>query len=686
MHHKPTNQSKVDFSHQSSAMAMTYSIAASLLLSALIGRDGGGSGTLSVVSAFTPPALRHPAVMHSQALYESKYSPNIIKTSSSESTTPAASKQKKKVDFNPSLNPTDIDAGNTPPNLFAILRNLSELKSGSDLRGTFVPHSNSGGTIANISHLVRNLKESTGAIALTPFASHCFGAAFARWLVENTTHQEENSGSAGNNKHGLTICIGRDPRLHGERLADAFARGAESVDGVTGPVRVVYTGLASTPSMYEFVRADKCDAAVMISASHLPEDKNGIKLFSKDGGLTKSNIDELIVLAQEEARHWYDIMGILPPSSGNAGVLCSEMVNFMPYYEQTLKKAIIREVGESSSSTISKPLSNLNIIVNPGNGAGCFFRDLLKDLGANVVGSMHLTPDGTFPLSFGVPNPEKKDMVEETTRACEANNADIGVMFDTDADRAGFVLPRIIDKDGAKSNYEPLNKNRLIALLSVIFSTTSPGCTIVTDSTTSEGLSTFLEDKLGLHHYRFLRGYANVIGKAKELSESGEANAEVAIETSGHCAMAENGYVDDGTYTAVKIIGLLARTAAAGEGSLLDLISDLDEMPYEEEFRLNAVDGSLETTTSIFKQLSQALEEKCNSVDDWSLDNLNQEGVRVRLSSGGFFMIRQSLHDPVISMQVESISQEVANEKVLTPLLSLVSKHGSSLDYSAMEK
>ena len=48
----------------------------------------------------------------------------------------------------------------------------------------------------------------------------------------------------------LIICIGRDPRPHGERLADAFARGAESVEGV----RVVYTGLASTPSMYEFCR------------------------------------------------------------------------------------------------------------------------------------------------------------------------------------------------------------------------------------------------------------------------------------------------------------------------------------------------------------------------------------------------------------------------------------------------
>ena len=53
---------------------------------------------------------------------------------------------------------------------------------------------------------------------------------------------------------------------------------------------------------------------------------------------------------------------------------------------------------------------------------------------------------------------------------------------------------------------------------------------------------------MGLKHFRHLRGYANVIGKAEELTESGKANAEVAIETSGHCAMQENGYVDDGMY------------------------------------------------------------------------------------------------------------------------------------------
>ena len=125
-------------------------------------------------------------------------------------------------------------------------------------------------------------------------------------------------------------------------------------------------------------------------------------------------------------------------------------------------------------------------------------------------------------------------MVKRTIERCEEVNADIGIMLDTDADRCGFVVPH-------QGKYEPLNRNRLIALLSKIFSTTSPGCSIVTDSVTSEGLETFIENDLGLTHVRYLKGYANVISKARELTESGKAIAEMAIETSGHCAMRENG-------------------------------------------------------------------------------------------------------------------------------------------------
>ena len=155
--------------------------------------------------------------------------------------------------------PTEIDASNIPPNLQTILTSLEELKSGSDLRGTYSKHANSGGTIANISHLVKKVKELGNGVALTPFASHCFGVAFARWLLlqQDETTTTTITAAAEQHKHGnnaLTICIGRDPRKHGERLADAFARGAESVDGITRPVRVMYTGVTTTPSMYEFCR------------------------------------------------------------------------------------------------------------------------------------------------------------------------------------------------------------------------------------------------------------------------------------------------------------------------------------------------------------------------------------------------------------------------------------------------
>eukprot|EP00957_Ditylum_brightwellii_P039658 3000342-Ditylum_brightwellii.AAC.1 len=185
-------------------------------------------------------------------------------------------------------------------------------------------------------------------------------------------------------------------------------------------------------------------------------------------------------LAILEARGLHDT-GIIPPSSGPAAVMCSERVHFMKHYIQTLQDAIIRESSVEDDSSL--PLAGLRIVLNAGNGSGSFFNNLLQKLGADVSSSFNLNPDGTFP--DGVPNPENNKMIEKTLRACEECKADIGIMFDTDADRCGFVVPRTVTPTSS-SDYEALNKNRLIALLSVIFSNTSPGSTIVTDSTTSE--------------------------------------------------------------------------------------------------------------------------------------------------------------------------------------------------------
>lgn len=446
-------------------------------------------------------------------------------------------------------------------------------------------------------------------------------------------------------------------------------------------------------------RSGLCDAGVMVSASHLPADRNGFKFFGsrQGGGFTKARVQQLCQIATQHVSKWQDA-GFLPPSSGKDAVFCSEWVDFMPYYAATLKQAILREdkIYSKAPSASEKPLEGLRIVLNAGNGSGGFFQQVLEDLGADVSKSVHLEPDPSFPA--GVPNPEYAPMIDLTTRVCEVTNAHLGIMLDTDADRSGFVVPRTVSPDGQTcSDYEVLNRNRLIAVLSVIFAQTSPGCAVVTDSVTSEGLAKFLTQTLGLQHIRYLKGYANVIGKAKEVTERGLANAEMAIETSGHCAMKENGYLDDGTYTSVKVVSLLARIARESPGrSLLDLISELEELEHVREVRFKVMDGSLETTSLMFDFCALEIERMANinkNNDDatasWEVDTENLEGIRVRIGpSGGFFMLRKSLHDPIISLQVEASNKQEAQTVIIEPLLQHFRSEpqiSNTLDLSVLE-
>lgn len=240
------------------------------------------------------------------------------------------------------------------------------------------------------------------------------------------------------------------------------------------------------------------------------------------------------------------------------------------------------------------------------------------------------------------------------------------------------------------SGYEAINRNRLIALMGVIFARQSPGCTVVTCSVTSEGLSNFLRNDLGLNHVRHVKGYANVIHRAKSLSESGEANAEVAIETSGHCALKENDYLDDGTYTAVKTVGLLAREKAKNPNtSLLSLLEGMKEMSEVTEIRMSPVDGTLESTSLLFDYAALEIEARCSSIPGWSLDRENLEGIRLSSGSeGSFFMLRKSLHDPVLSLQVEASSKDSAKTTIVEPIIAIFESDPqiqSGLNFSSLK-
>ncbi len=126
----------------------------------------------------------------------------------------------------------------------------------------------------------------------------------------------------------------------------------------------------------------------------------------------------------------------------------------------------------------------------PGNGAGGFYADMLKALGARTDGSQVLEPDGNFPNHS--PNPENEVAMESIAAAVVKHHADLGVIFDADCDRAA-----IVDASGIE-----INRNRLIALISAILLQSNPGATIVTDSVTSSGLAAFIEKHGGVH-YRF---------------------------------------------------------------------------------------------------------------------------------------------------------------------------------------
>ncbi|VEU38174.1 unnamed protein product [Pseudo-nitzschia multistriata] len=408
----------------------------------------------------------------------------------------------------------------------------------------------------------------------------------------------------------------------------------------------------------------------------------------------------MLDIAQDHAHVWFN-MGVLPPT--NVGhVYCDEQVNWMECYQEKLKSALLKHVKMQSNN--EQPLQGLNIVLNAGNGSGGFFQKVLADLGANVDGSINIKPDPSFPR--GVPNPENKSMIQDTIEACETAHADIGILLDTDADRFGMVAPRVFSKiitsqEGKEvlfqpSGYEPVNKNRLIALIGVIYARQSPGCSIVTDSVTSNGLSKFLEEDLNLNHIRYLRGYANVIQKAKSVNSEMSANAEVAIETSGHCALRENDFLDDGTFTAIKVLGLLAQemkemeSSTPKKNSLLDLLSNLEELDEVIEFRLPGKDGSLESVLRLFDLIALDIETHCEEQSEWSIDHENLEGVRVGTGKdGGYFLLRKSLHDPVMCLQVEASSKKVAKQLITDPLLGLFRSEpqvAETLDLSALEQ
>ena len=445
---------------------------------------------------------------------------------------------------------------------------FKKLQNGSDIRGV---------ALEGIEGQPVNLTEE----AVTTIAK-----AFGAWLSKKT----------GKDAGQLKVAIGRDSRISGPALLAAAAKGL-----CTAGVSVTDCGLASTPAMFMTLVTDgfSFDGSIMITASHLPFNRNGMKFFVASGGLEKSDIAEILALAEAG--------DFLTPQTPGKMDAC----DFISVYA----KGLVEKIRAASGS--EKPLEGFHIVVDAGNGGGGFFVDkVLAPLGADASGSQFLEPDGSFPNH--IPNPEDKTAMESIRGAVLANHADLGIIFDTDVDRAGAV-----DKNGRE-----INRNRIIALISAILLHEHPGTAIVTDSITSSGLKTFIEEKGGIHH-RFKRGYKNVINEAIRLNREG-TDCQVAIETSGHGALKENYFLDDGAYLIAKILVQMARLKKEGK-TIDELIADLQEPLEAKEYRMKIL---AEDFKEYGNRLIEALKEYAAKQPGWQVEPNNYEGIRVKFAQG----------------------------------------------------
>ncbi|MGP6138957.1 MULTISPECIES: phosphomannomutase/phosphoglucomutase [unclassified Jeotgalibaca] len=438
-------------------------------------------------------------------------------------------------------------------------------------------------------------------VTLTVERTKKIGQAFITWLQKRVPGKE------------LTVAIGMDSRISGPDLKQALFEGMAHA-----AVTIIDCGMATTPAMFMATLYDdfRVDGAIMITASHLPFQYNGLKFFTATGGAEHEDIDEILELATESAFQ-----------AGNQAVIVEK--DLLTVYAEDL----VGKIREGIDAGF-KPLEGKHIVVDAGNGAGGFFVEkVLQPLGANTTGSQFLEPDGMFPNHES--NPDNKVAMQALKDAVLSNQADLGIIFDTDVDRSALV-----DSQG-----QALNRNNLIALISAVLLKEQPGATIVTNSATSQHVEDFIVG-LGGKQDRYLTGYRNVINRAIAL------DAALAIETSGHAALKENYYLDDGAYLVAKL--LMANT------DLPALIKDLKQPEETTEYRFVIVEEPIqENGLAVIDRFKAFLAEQA----DIQLIPDHLEGVRANFADG-WFILRMSLHEPLLVWTLES---DKAGE--ITPLV-----------------
>jgi phosphomannomutase len=397
---------------------------------------------------------------------------------------------------------------------------------------------------------------------------------------------------------GDAIVVGRDMRESSAEIFENFVRAINEMG-----VDVVDLGLCTTP-MLNFVVAHKnFKGGAMITASHNPANYNGIKLIgekavqlNKERGI--SQIKELVFKNGLK-------------SAENKGAISTEDIlgEYLNY--------ICSKIGEV------KPLK---LVVDCGNGvAGISASPAFERLGFDVE-KMYFEPDGTFPNHQ--PNPaEDKNLKDCENKVLEVG-ADLGIVFDGDGDRAFFV-----DKQGRTHN-----PGFLLAAIADQELKGKEGQKVYYDLRFSKGVVETIEKAGGI-------AVKTKVGNPFFKEQLIMGGGLMAAEYSGHFMYGEHYGLDDGLFSALKVISWMSKTGQTFSEFLA---------PYEAgRFVTGEINFEVEDPQKSIERLEDEFK-------DGKIDHL--DGVTIEYDDW-WVNLRASNTEPVVRLNIEANSEQLLNEK-----------------------
>jgi len=315
------------------------------------------------------------------------------------------------------------------------------------------------------------------------------------------------------------ILVGKDTRRSGYMIENALVSGLTAVG-----FDVIQIGPMPTPAVAFLTESMRCDAGIMISASHNPYYDNGIKFFDNLG----NKLDEK---QEKEIERIYKDDELIHESQK-----LEREIGTSKRIDDVIGRYIVH-IKNSFPKSLS--LSGLSVVVDCANGAGYKVAPtVLEELGADVI-IIKNKPNG-----FNI-NEECGAMFPETVaKFVKKHNADIGIALDGDADR--LVL---IDENG-----KVIDGDKLMAVLAVYLKEqgTLTGDGMVATVMSNKGLDEYLESK-GINLYRSSVGDKNVVDMMQN------KGINFGGEQSGHIIFSDYAKTGDGISSALQVLALIVQ-------------------------------------------------------------------------------------------------------------------------------